>query len=99
MKSWAEKFYKSKAWKECRESYITIVHGLCERCGQPGKIVHHKEILIPENINDPYVSFNWDKLEYLCQDCHNKEHHACKDKITRDGLVFNKYGELVESTL
>ena len=35
---YAKKFYRSKAWQQCRESYISKVHGLCERCQSKGKI-------------------------------------------------------------
>lgn len=77
-KDFAKKFYKSKEWRECRESYIIKVHGLCERCMRPGKILHHKIKLSPENINNPDVVLNHDNLEFLCQTCHNadelKEH-------------------------
>lgn len=79
MKEWAKPFYQSTAWKQCRAKYIKSVGGLCERCSKKGLIVagyivHHKCYLTPENINDPSVTLNWDNLEYLCQDCHNKEH-------------------------
>jgi 5-methylcytosine-specific restriction endonuclease McrA len=80
------------------------VNGLCERHTEnggivPGKIVHHKIVLTSENIHDPTVSLNWDHLEYLCQDCHNKEHHGDDYAVTMDGLEFNEYGELVASPL
>ncbi|WP_019243657.1 MULTISPECIES: HNH endonuclease [Bacillus] len=94
-KEWAKRFYKSKAWRQCRDSYISKVHGLCERCKQPGKILHHKEYLTPNNIDDPYVSLNHDNLEYLCQDCHNKEHHE-KYSPVRSDVMFDKEGNLVK---
>jgi 5-methylcytosine-specific restriction enzyme A len=93
-KTWAKKFYASKAWKLCRESYIAKVHGLCERCEGVGKILHHTEYLTPENITDPNVSLNHDKLEYLCQDCHNREHHE-KHSPTMWGVVFDMNGNPV----
>lgn len=94
VKEWAKPFYKSKAWRDCREAFFISKHGLCERCGRPGKIVHHKEILTPENINNPDITLNWDNLELLCQDCHNKEHHSTD--VTAEGFCFNEHGELVE---
>lgn len=74
----AKSFYNSKAWKLCRASYIskriTIDGGMCETCHQElGKIVHHKEWLTPENINNPYIALNHDNLKYDCQTCHNQE--------------------------
>lgn len=95
MKPWAKKFYNSKAWKECRASYIVRVHGLCERCSKPGKIVHHKKYLTPYNINDPNISLNHNNLEYLCQDCHNDEHHGEGEVVGR-GLMFDEEGNLVQ---
>ena len=65
-KPFAIQFYKSKAWQKCRAAYIQSVFGLCEKCGRPGWIVHHKIKLTPANINDPNVTLNWDSLEYLC---------------------------------
>lgn len=96
-KEFAKAFYKSKAWIDCRNAFIKSVFGLCNRCGRPGYIVHHKEVLTPNNINDPNVTLNWDKLEYLCQECHNKEHDFNREKksSTRKGLIFNDKGELV----
>ncbi|TCT23381.1 HNH endonuclease [Melghiribacillus thermohalophilus] len=94
MKTRAEKFYKSKAWRQCRDAYYVAKHGLCERCSSPGKIVHHRIYLTPENINDPDISLNWNNLELLCQDCHNKEHHGTEP--VADGLRFDESGNLVK---
>lgn len=54
---------------------------MCERCKargiyKPGYIVHHKEYITPGNINNPNITLNLDNLEYVCEDCHNKEHKA-----------------------
>lgn len=94
MKPFAKQFYKSKDWQRCREAYIASVFGLCERkgCGKPGYIVHHKIKLTPLNINDPNVTLNWDNLQYLCLDCHNREHGGAS---TVEGLMFDSKGDLV----
>ena len=93
MQEWAKRFYKSLAWRRCRDAYFIAKHGLCERCGGPGKIVHHKVYLTPQNIDNPAVSLNWDNLELLCQECHNKEHH--RDRATAEGVRFDEDGNLV----
>lgn len=43
---------------------------------KPGYIVHHKEYITPGNISNPNITLNLDNLEYVCEDCHNKEHKA-----------------------
>lgn len=96
MKEWARGFYKSKAWLKCRGGYLKSKFGLCERCGKAAKIVHHKKYLTPLNINDPNVTLNWDNLEALCQDCHNKEHHQEREVI-QDGLYFTEDGDIVRA--
>jgi len=95
-KEFAKAFYKSKAWEDCRSGFIKTVYGLCNRCGQVGYIVHHKILLTAQNINDYDVSLNWDNLEYLCQDCHNKEHMSKHYKVIREGLKFDSNGNVVE---
>lgn len=79
MRSIPASFYKSNAWKRCRDAYFSSVGGLCERCKAkglivPGYIVHHKTHLTPENYEDPSISLNFDNLEVLCKQCHNEEH-------------------------
>ena len=92
----AKAFYKSKAWQQCRDGYIKSVGGLCERCLKrglivPGYIVHHRQYITPENIQDTSITLNWDNLEYLCFDCHNQEHFKQhverRYKIAADGSV------------
>lgn len=94
MKPFARKFYKSRAWKDCRDAYFVSQHGICERCETGGKIVHHKIELTPENVNDPGITLNWELLELLCQECHNQEHFACEAVV--DGLAFDADGNLVQ---
>lgn len=93
-KDYAVKFYKSKAWKRVRQAYFNSQFGLCERCGEPGEIVHHKTYITPENIHDPEITLNFNNLELLCQDCHNKEHHS--KPLTREGLTFDNKGNLIK---
>lgn len=92
-KEFAKLFYKSKAWRDCRAAFVLSRFGLCERCGQPGDIVHHKIKLTPSNINKPNVALNWDNLELLCQDCHNREHGRVS---VAEGLAFDENGNLIQ---
>lgn len=74
-----DKFYKSKAWKDCRRGYLEDKGGLCERCLArglivPAEIVHHKHYLTEKTIKNPEIALNYDNLEALCFKCHNNEH-------------------------
>ncbi|GLY09586.1 HNH endonuclease [Pseudobacillus badius] len=91
----AKRFYKSRAWRKCRDAYFTSQHGLCERCQQPGLIVHHKVYIDGQNINDASVTLNHENLELLCQTCHNREHFGGAD-ATREGLRFDENGDLIK---
>jgi 5-methylcytosine-specific restriction enzyme A len=95
VKPFAKKFYASKEWKKCRQSYIISVHGICERCGNAGKIVHHKILLTPNNINDPSITLNHEHLEYVCHPCHNQEHMG--GTVAAKGLVFDEEGNLIKN--
>ena len=86
-------FYQSKAWRQLRDAFYKSKFGICERCGDAGLIVHHKTWLTPTNISKPEVALNWDLLELLCQDCHNKEHGG---NYTANGLIFDEFGDLVQ---
>lgn len=96
-KEWAEAFYKSKEWQDCRKLYLLFINNLCERCLSKGDIVaativHHKTWLTPKNINDPSITLSFDNLEGLCLDCHNKEHHS--KSACRNGFYFDESGNL-----
>lgn len=64
-------------------------HYVCERCGRPAVICHHKKYLNDKNFMDPSISLSFDNLEALCQDCHNKEH-----SLKRPLVLFNGNGEV-----
>lgn len=93
-REFARAFYKSKEWKKVREYIYNKHHGLCAECNKPGEEVHHKEFLTPENISNPYIALGEDNLVLLCKDCHHRKHD--KREFTREGLIFNEFGELVK---
>lgn len=41
---------------------------------KPADVVHHKIPLNEENVNDPDISLNPDRLMALCYDCHAEVH-------------------------
>ncbi|MDD5967658.1 MAG: HNH endonuclease signature motif containing protein [Blautia sp.] len=94
-KDYARKFYSSTAWIRTQAAYMTSQNYLCERCGDMACIVHHKKHITPQNIDDVNITLNWDNLEALCQNCHNKEHFA-KSGSCASGLQFDKDGNLVK---
>lgn len=89
MKDFAKDFYRGPAWKNCRDAYTKSVGGLCERCLKKGiyvagEIVHHKQHLTPENINDSRITLAWGNLELLCRNCHADEHRKYEKRFTVD---------------
>ena len=67
-------FYKREAWVQVRKAYLKKKKYLCERCGEPAVIVHHKIHLNEDNIKDDMLCYGEDNLEALCRKCHNEEH-------------------------
>ena len=94
-REFAKAFYNSSAWKKCSKAYRKSKYNICERCGKPGDIVHHKIYLSPRNINNPEISLNWNNLELVCIDCHNDE-HIKKEKSIAEGLFFDENGNLTQ---
>lgn len=83
MREFAEGFYRSQAWHNCRNAYAAKRGHLCERCLERGiynigEIVHHKIHLTPDNIHDPSITLNPDNLQLLCRNCHALEHKPQK---------------------
>lgn len=102
-KEFSKAFYKSKAWLSCRAGFIQSVYGLCNRCLEEGKtipgfIVHHKIYINANNINNYDIILNWDNLEYLCHEHHNKEHFGKHKEVIREGLIFDSNGDIIERT-
>lgn len=75
----AHRFYHSKAWQDVRSFVWDRANGLCERCMErgelkPADVVHHRVPLSPENMGDPDIALNPDRLVALCNDCHTEVH-------------------------
>lgn len=98
-REFAKQFYDSSTWRKCRAAFISyrrsIDGGMCEICNERlGYIVHHKRKLTPTNINNPDVTLNFSNLQYVCHDCHNREHGMRKEAnemrctFTEDGDVI-----------
>lgn len=101
MKSISPKFYKSPQWKACREGYLQQ-HPFCEECLKVGEYtaathVHHKIWLNEQNVRDPAISLNWNNLEAVCIDCHNRIHFAGERKRRYSVGADGKVSPLFES--
>ena len=87
MRSVPESFYKSAAWRACREAYLRR-HPLCEDCLMrgtytPAAHVHHIIWLNADNYTNPEISLNHANLRAVCIECHNKEHSKAKPRRYR----------------
>ena len=103
-KGYAVKFYNSKAWKQCRETYKQSVNGLCEHCLKddkviPGYIVDHIKEITPDNINNPEITLNHGNLQYLCLSHHNTKHFGKDTEVIREGLLFDKDGNIIQDII
>jgi 5-methylcytosine-specific restriction endonuclease McrA len=94
MQKWAKQLYQSKHWKNHVRPYIFARDkGLCVRCGDPGKIVHHIKHLTPLTVSDPLVAYGEQNLELVCEKCHASIHMG--EPATEDGFIFDESGNLL----
>lgn len=87
-------FYHSTAWRKLSKVFLRSKHYICERCGKPAEIAHHKTYLNSSNIMNPTISLNPDLLEALCMNCHNVEHFGLGGAVL-EGLEFDGDGNLI----
>ena len=85
MREFAKSFYKSKIWQDTRNAYYNYAKGLCEECLKQGRytvgeIVHHKEHITPENIENPEITLSFNNLELVCRECHCKLHEFKRER-------------------
>ena len=59
-------FYNSTAWRRLSRAFLLSKCYICERCGKPADIAHHKMHITAANITDPDISLNPANLEALC---------------------------------
>lgn len=84
-------FYKSQAWRRVSAAYMSSQAYICERCGAPATICHHRQWLDDVNVHEPETALNPENLEALCEACHNAEHG-----LRHDVTIFDGSGDVVE---
>ena len=89
-----QEFYHSRAWKRLSRAFLLSRNYICERCGKPAEVAHHRKYLTAANVLDPDVSLNPANLEALCMECHNAEHFG-QGGATAAGLAFDDNGDIV----
>ena len=85
-------FYNSAAWLRCREAVLAKALWRCERCGAPATMVHHRQPITDQTVDNPAVTLDPANLEALCTQCHQLEHHG--SPATAEGLAFDEAGQL-----
>ena len=104
MKEYAKSFYKGRKWNKCRAAYIAeriaTDGGVCEECHEAlGYIVHHKVAITPDNISNADITLNFENLEYVCKECHDKfEGHGLNKKRKMD-IIFDDTGQPMPAPL
>jgi 5-methylcytosine-specific restriction endonuclease McrA len=88
-----DKFYHSKAWRRLSRAFLMSRNYICEVCGKPAEIAHHKRHITPDNISNPAVTLNADNLQAVCLECHNTIHYSTGGAIVK-GLAFDENGDL-----
>lgn len=94
MLEYAKSFYTGTKWRKLSKLYMSSINYVCERCGGVAEICHHKKYITPQNINNDDITLNWDNLEGLCMDCHNKE-HKIKNKDYVNHPIFDSNGHMI----
>ena len=88
-----ERFYTTRAWRKCRESFLKERGGLCEICLSKGLIVpavhvHHRTHITPENLNDPRITLDHSNLMALCEECHAEQHRTKRWRCDAYGKII-----------
>lgn len=86
----AQKVYYSRKWRRVRKAYMESHNWICERCGAPASVCHHRTYLTADNVDNPAIAYNFANLECLCKACHDLEH----EHFEQTGAVFTSRGDV-----
>jgi 5-methylcytosine-specific restriction endonuclease McrA len=67
---------------------------ICEVCGNPAELAHHKTHITPQNLSNPEITLNAENLAAVCIECHNTIHYGTGGAVVR-GLEFDENGDLI----
>lgn len=93
----AKAFYKSWAWKKCREIALIRDDYLCQKCIKQGRLtaantVHH----IIHLKDDPQKALDIDNLTSVCPTCHERLHpnrgQEKKEVVRRNIVIYEVRG-------
>ena len=87
-------FYSSPAWKRFSESIRRQRHYVCEKCGQPGNVVHHVKPIDERNVSDQDIALEPTNMMLLCRACHEEIHNRAA-KQPRRTVLFDANGNVV----
>lgn len=77
-------FYNSARWRSVSAAYMASQNYLCEICGRPAKICHHKIWLNNFNVKNPEIALDWSNLQAVCIECHNAIHSGDHARVSFD---------------
>ena len=90
-------FYRSREWEDLRKNIIVerVINGssVCEHCSKViikpyDLIIHHKQPLTLDNVNDFNISLNPDNLMIVHARCHNEIHNRFGNYTRHVYLVY-----------
>lgn len=97
---YASWFYSGIKWQKTRTAYLQSQNYICERCGEPACLVHHKKHITPYNIHDPAVTLDFANLKAVCDKCHGLEHTDNTPRAGKparlNGIAFDEEGNAVK---
>ena len=89
------KFYHSRKWKAVRRHIRHRDQGICQKCGNVGREVHHKIPLSLRNYQTE-LAIDPENLVLLCRSCHLAERGA---GMVRDDVMFDEQGRMIQRKL
>ena len=89
-----DKIYKTAAWQKLRRAYMSSQNWICEKCGAPAVICHHKQPITAANVDNPKITLNFENLQALCLECHNKIHNDGNSGFNENGEIIGTVADI-----